>query len=120
MRPDTWVILSVSAMVAALHWTAGFIVLAEAFNKLDRTDVRAPGLSPRERGVRIAKAIAWCLLAMGAGGALVRPVLIVAIGGDLQAGLVLITDRVSLSDLCVLGGFALLIVRSRFKEGITP
>src|SRR5205085_1042113 len=51
-----------------------------------------------------------------AGGAIVRPLVVVAIGHDMQAGAVLLTDRVSLVDLCFTCGFAVLIVRSRFKE----
>mgnify|MGYP006992421045 CR=1 FL=1 len=59
------------------------------------------------RAVVWCKVVAWWLLAVGAGGALVTPLL------GLQAP--------TLQDAAVLGGFALLIVRSRFKESIpTP
>jgi hypothetical protein len=95
------------AALAFLHWLAGLVVLAEALNKLERTAPLAPGLSPRARAVVWCKVLAWCLLAVGAGGALVTPML------HLEAA--------TLQDPAVLGGFALLIVRSRFKESIpTP
>lgn len=102
--------------VAIVHWLAGFIVLAEGLNKLERTAPLQPGLTPRARALVLLKVLAWCLLTMGAGGALVRPVLVVAIGRDLHAGAVLLADRVSLVDLFIVGGFAVLIVRSRLKE----
>ena len=95
------------AALAFLHWLAGLVVLAEALNKLERTAPLAPGLSPRARAVVWCKVVAWWLLAVGACGALVTPLL------GLQAP--------TLQDAAVLGGFALLIVRSRFKESIpTP
>src|SRR5205085_1660586 len=107
---------SVYTLVAAAHWLAGLIVLAEGLNKLERTDPLAPGLALRARAVVFLKVFAWMLLVMGAGGAIVRPLVVVAIGHDMQAGAVLLTDRVSLVDLCFTCGFAVLIVRSRFKE----
>lgn len=103
-------------LVAILHWVSGFIVLAEGLNKLHRTAPLQPGLSRRARGVVLLKVAAWIALVLGAGGALVRPFVVAAFAGDLHVGRVLITDRVSLADLLCLGGFALLIVRSRFKE----
>ncbi len=95
----------IAAAIALLHWLAGLVVLAEALNKLERTAPLAPGLCPRARAVVWCKVVAWWLLAVGAGGALVTPML------HLEAA--------TLQDPAVLGGFALLIVRSRFKEGVT-
>lgn len=104
------------AMVAVLHWTAGLVVLAEGLNKLHRADPLRVGLAPLVRTLVLLKVSAWILLVLGAGGAVVRPLVVVAIGADLTAGPVRLTDRVSLADLCVLGGFAILILRSRLKE----
>lgn len=89
--------------VALTHWVAGLIVLAEALNKLERTAPFAPGLSLRKRVVDLLKAAAWGLLATGAAGALATPFL------HLPAP--------ALQDACVIGGFALLIVRTRINEG---
>ncbi|MES2685497.1 MAG: hypothetical protein V4706_01680 [Pseudomonadota bacterium] len=103
-----------------LHVIAGFIVLAEALNKLERTSPFAKGLTPRQRLVDGLKAFAWMLLALGAGGALVGPLLqpmgVVETGMPYLYSHIAKTDP-SLADVCALGGFAVLIVRTRIKEG---
>lgn len=86
-----------------IHWLAGIIVLAEALNKLERTAPCAPGLPTRERATEWLKALAWALLAIGGAGAVITPLM------PLQAP--------SLQDVCILLGFAVLIVRTRVKEG---
>lgn len=86
-----------------LYWLAGVVTLAEALNKLERTAPLRADLAPRERLVEVLKAIAWSLLALGAGGALVSPFL----------GLPTPTP----ADVCIVVGFAVLIVRTRIKEG---
>lgn len=89
-------------LLDVLHWVCGLIVITEALNKLERAHPLAAGLSARARIVVLTKTLAWYLLAIGSGGALVTPLL----------GL----ERPTLQDAAVLGGFALLIVRSRLKE----
>ena len=87
-----------------LHWVAGFIVLAEALNKLERTaPCRRGALGWRVRTTEWLKAIAWALLAVGGAGALITPLLPM--------------ERPTLQDMCVMLGFAVLIVRTRVKEG---
>lgn len=108
MGPET----SQLALLVA-HWISAFIVLAEGLNKLHRTDPLEPGLDVRKRVVVLLKCLAWCFLVLGSAGALVRP--FVHAGGGLVSQL--LVDRVSAVDLCILGGFAVLIVRSRLKEG---
>ncbi len=102
------------------HLVAGFIVLAEALNKLERADLFGgqPGLIPRlfglcwlltpwrwkrARVVDVLKACGWCLLSIGAAGALASPLMHL--------------EKPTLQDVAVIGGFALLIIRSRLKEG---
>lgn len=102
-------------VISLLHFFAGVIVLAEGLNKLERTAPIAPGLAPGARAVVLLKVFAWICLCLGAAGAMARPFVVVEIG-DLHIGRVLVTDRVSLADLFILGGFAILIIRSRFKE----
>ena len=87
-----------------LHWLAGFVVLAEALNKLERTaPCRPGGLGWRARTTEWLKALAWALLAVGGAGAVITPLLPL--------------ERPTLQDLCVMLGFAVLIVRTRIKEG---
>lgn len=89
--------------LALVHWVSGVIVLAEALNKLERTAPCRRGLNPRERATEWLKAIAWVLLALGGGGAFLTPLIPL--------------EHPTLQDACVLLGFAVLIVRTRVKEG---
>lgn len=90
-------------MTEVIHWTAGLVILAEALNKLERCNPLARGLSPRARLVDALKALAWGLLALAGGGAIVTPLL------PLEAP--------TLQDTALAAGFATLIIRTRFKEG---
>lgn len=105
--------------IGIVHLVAGLIVLAEALNKLERADLfdgrrglaklgalRWLVLPWRWRRVHVAqvlKACGWAALAIGAGGALATPLVHL--------------PPPTLQDAAVLGGFALLIIRSRVKEG---
>ncbi len=89
-------------ITSVLHWLAGLIVLAEAANKIERTDPLERGLTHRQRLVVWLKVLAWICLAIGAGGALATPFLR--------------WQQPSAQDLAVIGGFAILIIRSRLKE----
>lgn len=92
-----------TATLAIVHWISGVIVLAEALNKLERTNPVRRGLRPRERITEALKALAWALLAVGGAGAVITPLLPL--------------EHPTLQDACVLLGFAVLIVRTRVKEG---
>ncbi len=91
-----------AGLIRVMHWICGFIVLAEALNKLERTAVFAHGLGWRLRLATWLKVFAWIALAMGAGGALITPLIHL--------------EPPSLQDLLIILGFAILIVRSRVKE----
>lgn len=112
MQPE----ISLHTWIAAAHWLAGLIVLAEGLNKLERSAPLQPGLSPRARIVVLLKVAAWVVLVLGAGGAVIRPLIAPGIEQRIELASVLLTDRVSLVDLCFVGGFAVLILRSRLKE----
>jgi len=92
-----------SEAIQILHWLAGLITVAEALNKLERTAPLARGLDARERVTEWLKALAWACLAIGGAGAVITPFL------HLEAP--------TLQDASVLVGFAVLIVRTRVKEG---
>jgi hypothetical protein len=87
-----------------VHILAGLIVLAEALNKLERSNPFDPGLHGRALVVCWLKMLGWALLAAGSAGAAAAPVL-----DDC---------RPSVSAVCVQVGFALLVVRSRLGEKI--
>lgn len=106
-----------SATLELLHALAGLVVLAEALNKLERCAPLACGLSWHDRLVDGLKALAWALLAMGAAGALASP-LLRALGVPADAGGEFARiERPTLAETLILLGFALLIIRTRVKEG---
>lgn len=91
------------SVLAVLHFTCGLVVVAEALNKLERTDLLAPWLTRRQRLIDSLKALAWALLGLGGAGALATPLLHL--------------EQPTLQDVCVVAGFALLIIKTRIKEG---
>ncbi|MFA5901184.1 MAG: hypothetical protein WC829_18950 [Hyphomicrobium sp.] len=106
-------------MMAALqtvHLLAALVVLAEALNKLERTTPFAPGLSAHARLVDGLKALAWALLALGAGCTVAAPLLL---GNGLTANYLPLFDAAPplIDRTAVMLGFAVLIIRTRIKEG---
>lgn len=101
-----------SVLLQIIGALCAFIVLAEALNKIERADLwggrtgRArlgalaallrPWSWQRDNVVTVLKVAGWCLMSVGAAGSLIT--------------------RPNAPALCVLAGFALLIVRSRLKE----
>lgn len=108
-----------SAALQFAHWLAALVVLAEALNKLERTAPCRPGLTPRERATEWLKALAWLLLAFGGAGALLTPFMPVLPLQRIGAlwPLLMPTHAPTLQDTCIVLGFAVLIVRTRVKEG---
>jgi hypothetical protein len=106
-----------SAALQIAHWLAGFIVLAEALNKLERTAPFAPDLSAHKRVVDGLKALAWTLLAIGAGGAVATPLLLAMGLPQDHYELLMHLEAPTLAETMVLAGFATLIIRTRVKEG---
>lgn len=96
-----------TAMTAAatfVYWLACLVILAESLNKLERSHLLQPGL---RRGVRVVTALkvaAWMLLAIGAAGGVIGP--LVQYGAP------------SGRELVVAVGFAILIVRTRVKDEV--
>jgi hypothetical protein len=91
-------------VLATLHWLSGWVVLSEALNKLERSSVFERGACLRRRLVVLLKVLGWMLLALGA---------VVAVAGP-----VLGLPGPNLGDAAVMLGFALLIVRTRVREGV--
>jgi hypothetical protein len=105
-----------TATLQVLHILAGLLVAAEALNKLERTTPCAPGLTRNQRQVAVLKAIAWVLLALAGAGAVAAPVLL-AIGVQSHDLPLLRLERPLLGEVLMMLGFAVLIVRTRVKEG---
>lgn len=64
-----------SSILSILHWVAAFVIIAEALNKLERTDPFNRNLSPRARVVAWLGVASWSSIALGAAGVLVAPLL---------------------------------------------
>lgn len=100
-----------------VHWLAALIVLAEALNKLERTAPCAAGLTPHQRLVDGLKALAWGLLALGAGGGVIAPALLQLGAKPEDYSELIRLERPTLAETVVMLGFAALIIRTRVKEG---
>lgn len=97
-----------STVLQILLAISAVIVVAEGMNKLDRVDpLQKDGLTSRERICAWLKGLAWFLLSLGAGIYLFALVFAADPTGDLAR----------LAAPLVLIGFAVLIVRTRVKEG---
>lgn len=107
----------ITVVLQVLHILAGLVVVVEAANKLERCDPLAKGLSVHARLVDGLKALAWFLLALGAGGAIAGPVFL-SLGYETSyLGDLMRMEHPTLAEIFVLVGFAVLIVRTRLKEG---
>lgn len=106
-----------STFIQWMHWVAGFVVLAEALNKMARVDLFAAALASwRELVTELLKGIAWLSLGLGAGGAVATPLLLLLGVPSLDTPLQRL-EPATLAETLVLLGFAVLIVRTRVKEG---
>lgn len=106
-----------SALIHTLHIVSALIVLAEALNKLERCAPLARGMSRHARVVDGLKALAWLLLALGAAGALASPVLLASGFDPAAVGAWLRMGPPTLDQALTMAGFAVLIIRTRVKEG---
>lgn len=117
MTPNTLpYLVQIQHFMQMAYLVAAVVVLFEALNKLERVMPFAAGLTWRQRTVEGLKALAWFLLGLGAGGVLLGP-LLGSWGTHPAIVQVLTCTNPALSDVCVLVGFAVLIVRTRAKEG---
>jgi hypothetical protein len=106
-------------LLSVVEWVAALAILVEAFNKLERTDLWVgqtrtlrsllwllkPWRWSRLRVLQAMKLGAWSFMAIGAAGVLVNPLLSRPM------------HPAQLHEAAIVVGFALLIVRSRMKEG---
>lgn len=106
-----------STFLQTLHALAGLIVLAEALNKLERCAPFVPGLSWQKRCTEGLKALSWFPLALGAGGAIAGPLLYFGGISVQEIHHLLRLEHPTLAEVSVMVGFAVLIIRTRVKEG---
>lgn len=102
--------------IEIIYWIGGLVVLAEALNKLERTAPCARGLTVHQRVVDGLKALAWTLLAIGAGGVVATPLLCL-FGINSLSFPVMRPGAPTFEATAILLGFAVLIIRTRVKEG---
>lgn len=96
---------ALAPVFAWVAYGAAFVILAESLNKLERSQFRAIfGRPLRQQVTQLLKIVAWLLLAWGSGGVL----------ADF---LNFTNNRPDMREACFLLGFAVLIVRTRVKEG---
>ena len=89
-------------LLFCVYWLAAIIVLAEALNKLQRTDPLRRGLRPMERLSAVLNVLGWMLFAVASAGAIVSPVLI--------------SHAVRLQDAALMLGLAVFVIHRRLKE----
>lgn len=107
-------------LLQIVHWLAALVVLAEALNKLERAAPCRQGLGWRDRTTEWLKAAAWWMLAIGGAGALVSPFMVhITIHRHAAQYLPLLMplQTPTLQDVLIVLGVAVLIVRTRIKEG---
>ena len=90
-----------AVIINTVHFVSAVIVLIEALNKLERTSICAPGITPRARITACLKGAAWGLLAVGAASGIITPLLRL--------------PPPTFDDACIVLGFAVLIIRTRIK-----
>ena len=89
--------------MSTIYWLAALVILIEALNKIERTEVR--GKRGHALTVTLLKAAGWLLLALGSAGVVIHPLLdVVPAWMD------------ELQHVCIAAGFAVLVVRSRMQE----
>lgn len=104
--------------ILVINWLCGLVVLAEALNKMERTDLfnghtglhkfaclrwlLVPWKWEREHLVNVLKLTGWVLLAIAGAGAMVTPLLH--------------WERPHFQGIAGTAGFAFLILRTRLKE----
>jgi len=103
--------------IQIIHWLASLIVMAEALNKLERCSPCVRELTMRQRLLEGLKGVSWCLLALGAGGGLISPALLQMHAWPDDLRVLMRVDRPALTEAIVMLGVAMLIVRTRVKEG---
>lgn len=89
------------AVLLALHWLSGLVVLAVGLERLEHITPCAKGIAGWSRYRLLAEASFWVSLCIGAAGAVITPLLPL--------------EKPTLQDACVLVGLAGLILCGRLR-----
>ena len=103
-----------STALPILHALAALVILAEASFKAELSNPCKVGLCPRSRALEVLKSLAWVLLAFGSGASVLLPLM----GSALASSQNYLLPTPSLQNTAVMVGFAVLIIRTRIKEGL--
>ena len=98
------------------HALAGFVILVEAINKLERCCPFASALPFQKRLLEILKALAWMPIAFGAAGAVVGPIFNLTDTNPNQYFNLLWVKHPSLAEVLLISGVAVMVIRTRVKE----
>jgi len=107
-------------MISALpiiHALACLVILLEALFKANLANPCKTGLCPHTRALEALKGAAWGLLAFGAGAAVMLPLLANAQAAPHGVLYSALYAPPTLQGTAIVLGFAVLIIRTRIKEG---
>lgn len=105
-----------SAALQIAHVLVALPVMAEALNKLERSDPLAADLVGKKRVEALLEVSAWGSLAMSAGGAIATPIML-ALGVSPGSYPFLRVEPSTVVEVLAMAGIALLIVYTRVKKG---
>jgi len=106
-----------TSALPAIHALACLVILLEALFKANLSNPCARGLCVRTRALEALKGAAWGLLAFGAGAAIMLPLLANAQAAPHGVLYSALYAPPTLQGTAIVLGFAVLIIRTRVKEG---
>lgn len=101
-------------IISTIHFLSCMILLGEALTRIAHSRATAKGLYWTERWPQILDAVGWCAVALGA---IASSAIVSFIGPPVcLGGLFLHLETPTLSELLVLAGAALVIIRCRLSK----
>jgi len=101
-------------IISIIHFLSCMILLGEALTRIAHSRATAKGLYWTERWPQILDAVGWCAVALGA---IASSAIVSFIGPPVcLGGLFLHLETPTLSELLVLAGAALVIIRCRLSK----
>jgi len=101
-------------IISIIHFLSCMILLGEALTRIAHSRATAKGLYWTERWPQILDAVGWCAVALGA---IASSAIVSFIGPPIcLGGLFLHLETPTLSELLVLAGAALVVIRCRLSK----